>query len=293
MAKYLLLLAIFLTNNSFAELCRWSGNKLIGDCNVCVPGAFFIDYQKQYCSGFIGSTAPSCTPSSETQLRPCGANQVGSETWKKDITCPTSGQRDTGWYKESSTCKPALPTCIQSTETRTISCQTGYVGQIAQQQTSSCPDPYGKPIWLNMWQTTSNSCVKAIANIASPTSVTFVNVIQTVPATVPIMSVPTIQSPTDTREVLTPTTPAPSQGVSASVQSVGIGVKAALTVQRLNNIGVLPKQPTIIETLSFSQEIPDGIRRQQELLNQLIIADDSWLDRDLPPSYRWSSVFGD
>ena len=34
-------------------------------------------------------------------------------------------------------------------------------------------------------------------------------------------------------------------------------------------IGALPPQPTIIETLTFKQEMPDDIRRQQDFLMDL------------------------
>jgi hypothetical protein len=45
-------------------------------------------------------------------------------------------------------------------------------------------------------------------------------------------------------------------------------------VQKLENIGALPKQPTIIETLTFIQEMPDDVRRQQDFLVDLIANDD-------------------
>jgi hypothetical protein len=36
-------------------------------------------------------------------------------------------------------------------------------------------------------------------------------------------------------------------------------------------IGALPPQPTIIETLTFAQEMPDDIRRQQDFLLDLFV----------------------
>jgi hypothetical protein len=41
-------------------------------------------------------------------------------------------------------------------------------------------------------------------------------------------------------------------------------------------IGALPPQPTIIETLTFAQEMPDDIRRQQDFLVELIANDDDY-----------------
>jgi hypothetical protein len=40
-------------------------------------------------------------------------------------------------------------------------------------------------------------------------------------------------------------------------------------------IGALPPQPTIIETLTFAQEMPDDIRRQQDFLVDLIANNDN------------------
>jgi hypothetical protein len=37
-------------------------------------------------------------------------------------------------------------------------------------------------------------------------------------------------------------------------------------VQRLTMIGALPPQPTIIETLTLSQQMPDDIKKQQDFV---------------------------
>lgn len=74
---------------------------------------------------------------------------------------------------------------------------------------------------------------------------------------------------------------APSQGQAAPTQSAGSGARAAAFVQRLTMIGALPPQPTIIELLTLSQELPDDIRRQQDFLLGLFGvtgADQSLLD---------------
>lgn len=124
-------------------------------------------------------------------------------------------------------------------------------------------------------------------------------------ATVQPVSVPTMQAPTDAQEAPTsavsgpqsPTTsassPAQSPVQSAPPTPAANGAKAVSIVQRLELVGAFPKQPTIIETISFSQELPDGIRRQQELFIQLIQPDDSWLDRDVPSDYRRGGLYGD
>ena len=40
-------------------------------------------------------------------------------------------------------------------------------------------------------------------------------------------------------------------------------------VQRLTMIGALPPQPTIIETLTLSQQMPDDIKKQQDFVLEL------------------------
>jgi len=54
----------------------------------------------------------------------------------------------------------------------------------------------------------------------------------------------------------------------------------------------MPRQPSIVEFISLKQELPDAIRRQQDLLSELIQPDASWLDRDVPVEYRNNS-YGD
>jgi hypothetical protein len=44
-------------------------------------------------------------------------------------------------------------------------------------------------------------------------------------------------------------------------------------------IGALPPQPTIIETLTLAQELPDDIRRQQDLL--IVLFNITGVDKDL------------
>jgi hypothetical protein len=54
-------------------------------------------------------------------------------------------------------------------------------------------------------------------------------------------------------------------------------VKSLQLVQKLELIGATIKQPTIIETLSFIQEMPDDFRRQQDFLLDIIANDDNYI----------------
>ena len=78
------------------------------------------------------------------------------------------------WTTTSNNCTQDPPTCQTSSETRTLACQTDYVGSIQQTRISSCPDPYGSPVWGD-WIETSNTCVKSatnVTNVSSPVSPT-------------------------------------------------------------------------------------------------------------------------
>jgi hypothetical protein len=68
--------------------------------------------------------------------------------------------------------------------------------------------------------------------------------------------------------------------------------RAVALTQRLELVGALPKQPTIIELISIKQELPDGIRRQQNLLIDLISTDDSWIDPNRSACDRRFSLCG-
>ncbi len=68
------------------------------------------------------------------------------------------------------------PTCTTSSEQQTISCTNTQTGSIVQTRTSSCPNPYGTPVW-STWNDTTNSCKQ----IPIPTATINVNT-STVPS---------------------------------------------------------------------------------------------------------------
>jgi hypothetical protein len=110
----------------------------------------------------------------------------------------------------------------------------------------------------------------------------------TPPAPVPVT--PTVQAPVETPQAST--TPAPTV-TPAPVSAKGSIAKALEITQKLIVVGAVPKQPSLIDLISLNQELPDGIRRQQNLFLELIQPDDSWLDRDFPASYRWGGILWD
>lgn len=372
MAKFLLSLLLLLgTSDALAQSCYctypYSDGRCYANttCWACAPGAYATSWQQQYCVGYQPPPpVATCQASSVTEQRACPVNFSGTETWRKDTTCQTttSNPVEGSWYKVSDTCTPLPPTCSPSTESRsegcqtnqsgsktytrqstcpdpygqpvwspwqitrdacvwnpptcqastqtqTLSCQAGYTGTIAQTKTSTCPNPYGQPLWGD-WVTSSNTCVKSVTNptnVLSPVSpispvspVTSVVSTPAIPAPAPVVSVPTTTQPTDTPEAptsqsstesapqsqtSTETSAAPSAASSAPTPSAGSGAKAVSITQKLELIGAMPKQPSIIELISIKQELPDDVRKQQNFLLELISADDAWIDRGFPLDY--------
>ena len=121
------------------------------------------------------SPAPAtCIETSETEQRACGVNEVGYTTYTKFESCPDpyGSPVSSGWIETENTCQLGPSTCIETTESRGIACDSGYEGIITQIRTYQCSDPYGQGQWTD-WVDSSNSCVQTLTNpmnITSPVS---------------------------------------------------------------------------------------------------------------------------
>ena len=149
------------------------GNACIAntDCWACAPGAYNTSWQSAFCSGYQPPPpVVTCTTTFAEKTEACPANHSGIKRYKQETkTCSDGQVTNYGWLLYVNTCVQNPPTCQTSSQTQTLSCQTGYTGSITQTQTSTCPDPYGSPVW-SAWATTSNTCVKSLSNPTSPTS---------------------------------------------------------------------------------------------------------------------------
>ena len=178
-------------------------------------------YQEVIGDWYITSNTctPICQAESQTQTLSCPIHYTGSITQTKTKTCTTSGQGIWGnWVTTSNTCVQNPPTCQVSSQTQTLSCPTGYTGSITQTRSSTCPNPYGSPVW-SAWVTTSDTCKKAATNPTnpvspvnpasptSPTSTTSVQTTQSSPATVstPNTVPSSVATPTDSTTTSTST----------------------------------------------------------------------------------------
>lgn len=385
MVKYLLCLILLLASKaSFACYCTtpWTTNQqgqsfcvANASCWACAPGAYNAAWQQLFCAGYR-PPAPTCTYSAVTEQRACPVNFSGTQTWKRENNCIGGSSVDSGWFKiadtctplpptctartetqqatcpvnqngaivstrsstcpdpygqpvwsswtTSNTCTPNPPTCQVTTQTRSLSCPSGFTGSITEMSTSSCPDPYGQPVQGN-WVVSSNMCVKSVTNPTnvlspvSPVSPVQVTIVPTMPLVTPppppmmanpmtMQMVPSMEVPApppaaqsqSSKESPSPsptnsgTSPAPSTASPAASTPARSSVQRAVALtQRLELVGALPRQPSIIELISIKQELPDGIRRQQNLLIDLITTDDSWIDPNRSACDRRFSLCGD
>jgi len=147
---------------------------------------------------------PVCVNATETQSTACPLpHYSGVVNQARTYTCSSNSWSP--WYETSNNCTQDPPTCQTSTETRQVACQTDYVGSITETRTSSCPDPYGSPVWSG-WIETSNTCVKSatnVTNVSSPVSpsspINPVN--QTTVNTTPVVETP---APVETNPLASP-----------------------------------------------------------------------------------------
>jgi hypothetical protein len=253
------------------------------------------------CRQFDQPTAPTCSDRTEVQSIGCQPHYSGVINQSRTYYCQSNSYSD--WVTTSNNCTPDPPTCQPSTEERTLACQEGYAGQITETRSSSCPDPYGQPIF-GAWVETNNSCKMTVTNVdnvaspISPTSVINVPVSQPTEVQQPaIVENPSelqqtaTEIPKTTQEntsntpktnTVTPqsnNTPAPISSPSKSENNApvsvpkgrdlvpGFGIVMSLDII---NAPINFQQQQLEIALDYSQELPDGIRGNQEFLTELI-----------------------
>ena len=255
------------TNTKTCPTNQWQG--WVTTSNTCTPNA------------------ATCQTSSESQSSSCPANQSGGYTSTRQSSCPDPyGSPVWGPWQTSGGCTPNPPTCKTSQESQGLACQTGYTGTTTQTRTSSCPDPYGSPVF-GPWATTSDTCVKSMSNPTNPTSpVSPINPNSPVsqppvltatapqnaaatqvmnnPVTSPVLN-QTMASPT-TSSTQTTTTPAPVQTKQKSV------VTRVLSLEQTVKPGMRQNQNPF-PSANINQEIPDEIKRHHQFFLDLLKGD--------------------
>lgn len=142
-------------------------------------------YQTPVCSDLVENQTTACTlPHYSGAINQSRTYSCSSNSWS-------------AWTETSNNCTQDPPTCQSSTETRQVSCQTDYVGSITETRYSSCPDPYGSPVF-GAWVETTNTCVKSatnVTNVSSPVSPSSpLNPVNNPPISVPAAPTP-IENP--------------------------------------------------------------------------------------------------
>lgn len=179
-------------------------------------------------------------------------------------------------------------------ESRQVACQEGYTGTITEVRNSSCPDPYGQPIF-GAWVESANSCVKSMSNVTNPVSP--VSPINQPISTAPVVESATVEqqienvipSPTEVKVETEETIDQPkSPDVPKGKELVqGFGIVISLDII---NSPISYQQQQLDIALDYSQELPDGIRRNQEFLTELISEGSATGIFDIG-SKRWNDLY--
>lgn len=247
---------------------------------------------------------PTCVASTESKSESCAVHFSGGKTYTRTSTCsdpygtPVFGD----WVLTTNTCTPDPHTCIVSVQTQSLPCEVGYVGTIIQDRTSTCPDPYGSPVW-GSWISSSNTCVKSLTNATNPVSpVSPLNPVSPVasPVASPVQVVPSVTEPPSA---------APSQEQSAEESTAESGAKGASNKEekekeskeeggtglkpgakapgiRIGGFGLALSlelfikpgytQQSLVSPIDYTMEISREYRRQQDFLIDLIANDDGY-----------------
>jgi len=140
------------------------------DPQIALKDYWCVSYQPNdpICSPY---RQPACSDLVENQTTACTLpHYSGAINQSRTYSCSTNTW--SAWTETSNNCTQDPPTCQTTTETRTLACQPDYVGSITETRISSCPDPYGSPVW-GAWVETTNTCVKSATNptnVSSPVS---------------------------------------------------------------------------------------------------------------------------
>lgn len=178
MAKIILfLLLLIIRSNAYAWYCNFSNTPegwYLDGSMVCNGISTQEALQQHYCGWYRPSDpycsvyeVQTCSPQVEYQTLSCPIHQSGAINQSRTFECST--QSWTAWTTTSNNCTPDPPTCIESTETRQLTCSAGYEGYLQEQRSSLCSDPYGSPIWT-AWLTILDTCKMTTTNINNPAS---------------------------------------------------------------------------------------------------------------------------
>jgi len=313
MAKRLLCLFLLLLirSNAYAWYCTYTptteGYISNLQCYDIDPTLAVKDYWCPYrnadpiCRQFDQPVIPICSDHTEVQSISCPVHYSGVINQSRTYHCQTASYTD--WITTSNNCTADPPTCHVSVEERQVACTEGYVGSITQQRTSSCPDPYGQPIF-GAWAETQNTCEKSITNVtnpASPVSPIMGQAMESVPS-VDVTTAPvempqvevkveaTVEVKTEVKQESSPSSPTaaspaatPTTNVAGDKTEVketpkidvpkgkelvpGFGIVMSIEIL---NAPIKFQEQQFITLLDYTQELDDGVKRSQGYLLEFI-----------------------
>ena len=323
------LLCLLLGSNAYAWYCNYVPQQGTGyvtnlvchgiDNQAALSQAWCPTHPNDPICGFYYQ--PVCQDQTEYQSLGCLPHFTGAINQSRSYAC--TSQSWTAWTTTSDNCTPDPPTCIQSTETRQLTCQAGYEGLLQEQRISICSDPYGSPTWT-AWSEIYNTCKMTATNVNNPTSpispispmnpnsvlnqVTTAPIIPPEPVIVqdmtalttttetPATSVATVKS--ETSGATSAPNPASTTTTSGTVKAPEVpkgrtivpGFGIVMSMQLLN-AGYNMQQAQIEESIKLIQEQEYG--RQQNILLEFISANDTGDYIIRASANRWRSILRD
>lgn len=273
MAKIILfLLLLIIRSNAYAWYCSFSNTQqgwyLEGSmvCNGIDPQ---VALQQHYCGWYRPNDpycsvyqVPVCSAQVEYQTLSCPIHQSGAINQSRTFEC--SSQSWTAWTTTSNNCTQDPPTCIESTETRQLTCSAGYEGYLQEQRSSLCSDPYGSPIWT-AWSTILDTCKMTTTNINNPASpISPISPIN--PNSVISQSTPSITMTSDIELVQQPIVIEPSVSLNTTSSTSGSTTVSSATQSSTQSS---PNNTTSVQTTDTKKEIVPGfgIVLSMQLLN--------------------------
>ena len=291
---------------------------------LCVEGNYYQN--DPYCSAYHQQSA--CSDTVDYRTTACTEpNTVGYINESNTYSCATNSW--SGWTIGSNNCSPAPQTCFESTEERTVACQSGYSGSILETRSTTCSTPYSDPV-IGPWVESTNTCILEATDITNPTSVLNpaspvnpINMVDPVGVT-PSIELPSV-SPVDESMAMPQMEEQPQEQKTTTDSSTSTSTEVKeekkekeeskqeseakeSKIDKKDGFEIIPgfgiglslsliqqpvdfQQQELTNILNLEQEQTYG--REQDILLNLIQSDDYSLGFDSLANYRWRSLLHD
>ena len=290
MAKFLAsLLFLLVTSNAQANCYAgsWSNGMPVYGSLFVDGGTSLAQCQALACQIYPNlqgcpQATPICTSTFIEKTESCPPNFSGAKRSKQETkTCSDGAVTQFPWQLFSDTCVLDPPSCQTTSQQQTLSCQTGYTGNIIQTRTSLCPTPYSQAV-MGSWITTTNTCVKSVTNptnVMSPVSpVSPLNPVNTATTSVTTQAVSVANAPTTQMDGL------PALKVENSAPSLTAQADAKVTPQESPKgktksvVGLVLSLETIVKPTMNQPNVFSEPQLIQGLPNEILLSNQLFLD---------------